>query len=242
MSIQTVGLHISNPNEATVVTTWSKNLANSQISFIPADPIEFGEWTIPDHIQAEFLLRGIQARIKTLWKIEMSLVVDRGIPYTKKISVSVEGQSPVPNLPFSERVEKSHLSLTSSELRELEVLVLQAVREKWKFNPEKNSWEGISPGDLSEKEIARMRKEILNRTSYRSLDSQFLKEVANLYAEAESKGERTNVYVATVIGRREGRVRTAKTAEKWIAESRRQGFLEPSNRKKPRQKGKGKTK
>lgn len=234
---------MSDPNQANQITTFSmQDLAQSEATFIPADPVEFREWIIPEQIDCEFLIRGFSDRVKSVWKVEVTLLVERGIPQTKKISISLQGKSPIHNIPFDERVEKSHLSLLSSEIRELEVLALQVMTLCWEFDSQTRGWTRLSTKDFSQKEINALRKEILTRTAYRTLDPQFLKEVAQLFMEAERKGERTNIYVATVIGQREGRIRTAKTAEKWIAESRRQGFLASSTRKKTTQSKKGKTK
>jgi hypothetical protein len=243
VKLKILGIHIEDPNRANSIELNSPlNFAQLEIEFIPADPIEFREWIIPEQIECEFLIRGLSDRMKTVWKVEMILLIERGIPQTKKISISVLGKSPIYDIPLDERVEQSHLSLISSEIRELEVLALQEVRRRWGFNPDTKGWNQLATQDLSQKEINSLRKEILTRTAYRTLDPQFLKEVARLFMEAERKGLNTNVYVAEVIGRREDHTRTARTAENWIAKSREQGFLAPSTQKKPTQSKKEKTK
>ena len=236
MKIEPVWVWIGDPNESK-----DPNFPNSQ-RVSPAKPVELGEWNVPEQIKCEFLLNGVQARVKTQWRIEMTIQFEKLIPHTKKVSVSVEGKSGNKNYPHAERIEISHLLLTSSNLRELEALAIQSAIRRWKFNSKTKKWTALAGEELSQKEISSMRKEFFNRTSYKTLSDEFLKEVARLFIEAESKGERTNIFVANEIGRREGRVRSVRTSEKWIAEARKKGFLSLPNRKKTTKPRKGKTK
>lgn len=243
MKIEPVGIYVKDPNENTAVTIFNvENFAKSTVSFSPAEPVELGDWIIPEQIECEFIIQGLQAKVRSVWKIELVIHIENKIPHTKKISLSVEGKSPLINRPLSERIENSYLALTASQLRELEVLAIQSVRKRWKFNSTDRNWTRLEGQEITKKEILAMKKEILNRTSYRTLDDQFLKEVAGLFIEAERKGERTNVFVANEIGRREGRFRSARTSEKWIAEARKKGFLALPNRKKTTTPKKGKAK
>jgi len=236
VELEPIWVWIGDPNEST-----DPNFPNSG-RLSPAKPVEFGEWNAPEQIKCEFLLHGLQARVKTQWRVEMTIQFENLIPHTKKVAVSVEGKSGNKNYQHAERVEITHLVLTSNNLRELEALAIQSAIRQWKFNSNSKKWTVLSGEALSKKEISALRKEFRNRSSYRSNDDLFLKEVAQLFKEAERKGERTNVYVANEIGRREGRLRTVRTAENWIAKAREKGFLEATTRKKTTKRGKGKTK
>ena len=225
MKIELVWVAIGDPNESTEV-----NHPNSQ-RLSPAKPVKLGEWIVPDQIKCEFLIKGLQSRVNTLWRVEIVIQIENHIPHTKRVSVSVEGKSGNKKYPHAERIEVSHLALTSSNLREFEAKAIEEMRKWYEFNSESQNWKFLPFGELTAKETKAIRKETLNRTAYRTLDDQFLKEIARLFIEAERKGERTNKYIANEIGRRENIVRSAKTAEKWIAKARKKGILAQSNRK-----------
>lgn len=230
-----IGISVSDPNKEMESTRYNASMQPVDISYTPASPVRVGAWDVPESLVATFLLKGLQGKVRTVWTAEIHIVFQNEIPLTKRVEISIRGKSPLVNVPYAERIDGFHLSHISSHLRELEALAVATVAKRWRYL-ESGAWEETLNSDLTIKDIHKLEEGIRKRTTYRSRNDQFLKEVARLYLEAQKLGVPTNIYIANEVGRRDSRKEnkniSAETSQKWVAEARKRGFLAPATARK----------